>query len=89
MLGLAPDLPVESLPVGTALPANDERQDYLRARIVLGPGGERAFMAPAQDSSMFATLADAGALLIRPPHATPLPEGSEAPILRLATLCNG
>lgn len=89
MLGIDPELPLESLPTASPLPANDGRQDYLRATITLGPGGERVAAAAAQDSSMFATLADAAALLIRPPHAAPLPAGADAPILRLASLSNG
>jgi molybdopterin molybdotransferase len=50
------------------LPANDDRQDYLRARIVEERGPAVDPMG-AQDSSMMATLARADCLAIRPPNA--------------------
>lgn len=66
----------------TPLPPNDQRQDYLRARITspLGPAVE-AF--ERQDSSMLATLALADALILRPPNAPALPAGARCRILRL------
>ena len=52
---------MQSMPLAKALPANDERQDYLRARIV--PTGVEP--ASRQDSSMFATMAHADVLIVR------------------------
>jgi molybdopterin molybdotransferase len=63
-----------------ALPANDHRQDYLRATIVNG----RVSAATLQDSSMLATLARATCLIVRPPHAPPAAIGDTVDILPLA-----
>lgn len=53
-----------------ALPANDERQDYLRARLTFTDDGSALVDAlPRQDSSLTLPLAEADALLVRPPHA--------------------
>jgi molybdopterin molybdotransferase len=50
--------------------ANDERQDYLRARLTHdGDGVPLLAPLPAQDSSLTRVLSEADALLIRPPHA--------------------
>jgi len=62
------------------LPANDHRQDYVRARIVDG----RVSVAAIQDSSMLATLARAGCLVVRPPHAPAAAIGELVEILPLA-----
>src|SRR5215213_7770599 len=56
--------------LGCDLPSNDERADYLRATLALGPDGVPvATPAPVQDSSMLTKLARADCLLIREPHA--------------------
>jgi molybdopterin molybdotransferase len=62
------------------LPANDQRQDYLRATIVDG----RVSAAAMQDSSMLATLAHATCLIVRPPHAPSAAIGDIVDILPLA-----
>jgi molybdopterin molybdotransferase len=66
------------------LPANDRRQDYLRARLHLDDAG-RCHATPfrRQDSSMMSTLAAADALIVRPPHAPAAPVGSPIRIIRL------
>lgn len=51
--------------LGASLPANDQRQDYLRAHWADG----RVIAATKQDSSLLKTLADATCLIIRPPFA--------------------
>lgn len=56
-------LPTVQLPLGVPLPANDGRQDYLRARRVAG----HITPLPIQDSAMMNVLADADGLLVRPP----------------------
>ncbi len=56
--------------LGRDLPANDYRQDYLRSALARNPDGTRVVTPfDLQDSSMLATLAEAGALAVRPPHA--------------------
>jgi molybdopterin molybdotransferase len=62
------------------LPANDHRQDYLRATVTDG----RVSAATMQDSSMLATLARATCLIVRPPHAPPAVIGDMVDILPLA-----
>lgn len=62
------------------LPANDHRQDYLRATLVDG----RVSAAALQDSSMLATLARATCLIVRPPQASAAAIGDTVDILPLA-----
>jgi len=63
------------------LPANDERQDYLRAEFVEGERQVKPFAR--QDSSMLANLARAEALVIRPAFAEPAKAGEPCRIIRL------
>ncbi len=68
----------------TPLPANDKRQDYLRAQLGTGQNGEltaRSF--PKQDSSMLALMSAASCLIIRAPFAEDVPAGASVPIIRL------
>jgi molybdopterin molybdotransferase len=74
----------EKAVLGGDLPANDEREDYLRATLTTGPDGPIATPFPAQDSSLMAPLAKADCLLIRPPHAPAASAGSHCVILKLA-----
>jgi molybdopterin molybdotransferase len=69
--------------LGRDLPANDERQDYLRATLTLGPDGPLASPLPDQDSSLMAPLSAADCLLIREPHAPAASSGSPCVILKL------
>jgi molybdopterin molybdotransferase len=74
----------ETAVLGSDLPENDERADYLRARLTDGPDGRPVATAfPLQDSSMLTPLAAADCLLIREPHAPPARAGSACAILRL------
>lgn len=85
--GLDPRLPVESIPLGCSLPAGDEREDYLRARLEADNQGKvRVLPLPLQDSAMLSALAAADALLVRPVRAPALPEGALAQVIRLAGL---
>jgi molybdopterin molybdotransferase len=74
----------EAAVLGGDLPENDERADYLRATLAVGPDGSQVATAlPVQDSSMLAPLAAADCLLIREPHAPAARAGSACSILRL------
>jgi molybdopterin molybdotransferase len=73
----------ENARLGSDLPANDERADYLRAILQPGPNGPLVTPLPAQDSSLMAPLAKADCLLIREPHAPAAPAGSDCVILKL------
>ena len=74
----------ESARLGHDLPANDERADYMRATLSIGPEGLVATPLPNQDSSLMAPLAKAGCLLIREPFAPAASSGSHCLILKLA-----
>jgi molybdopterin molybdotransferase len=85
MLGQDPALPVRRLPLAHELPANDRRQDYLRGTLEPLPDGRLTVRsAQRQDSSMFATLARADALIVRPPHAGPAEAGAPVEVVLLA-----
>jgi len=74
----------ETALLGRDLGANDEREDYLRARLERRPDG--ALMATPvnqQDSSLLGNLALSQALVIRPAHAPKAFAGSPCEILRL------
>ena len=74
----------EQAVLGSDLPANDERADYLRATLASGADGLVATPHPIQDSSMLVPLARADCLLIREPFAPAAHPGSPCSILRLA-----
>ncbi len=66
------------------LKANDQRQDYIRARLLTSSTG--MLMAEPfgkQDSSMMKIFAQADCLIVRPPHAPELPTGGPCPVLLL------
>jgi molybdopterin molybdotransferase len=74
----------ETALLGSDLPANDERSDYLRASLTVRPDGALiATPLPVQDSSMMQSLAQAGCLVIRDPHAPAAKAGSRCSILKL------
>jgi molybdopterin molybdotransferase len=85
MLGLADTAPqTRSAILGQDLPANDRRQDYLRATTTLTASGQTvATPFERQDSSMLATLARADCLIVRPPHAPPARAGDPVEIVPL------
>jgi molybdopterin molybdotransferase len=84
--GLPGTAPVtEPAVAGIDLPANDRRQDYLRARLEADDDGAwRATPFRRQDSSMMSALAAADALIVRPPNAPAAPAGSPVRVIRLA-----
>lgn len=76
-------LPRQYLPLGQDMPANDSRQDFLRARRISQPDGTIVVPMASQDSSVMSVLAASDCLLIRPPHAPAQPAGTLAEILPL------
>jgi len=82
--GLPVEEPATMARLGIAMPANDSRQDYVRARLELAPDGSRtATPCGKQDSSMQRTFRDAHCLVIRPPNAPAAGIGELVPILNL------
>lgn len=84
MLGLPDGNNIQNAVLGEGLPANDERQDFLRAKLSSNDNGEIIATAfGRQDSAMLNILARADALLIRPPHAPKAKAGETVEIIRL------
>ena len=70
--------------LGRDVGANDQREDYLRARLdVRDDGTLIALPVNHQDSSLLANLAAAQALLVRPPFAPKAEAGAPCEVLRL------
>lgn len=69
MLGRGGDLVFRHARLTAALPENGPREAYLRARVQEVRGEVWIDAAANQDSSLLSVLADANALLMRPPHA--------------------
>jgi molybdopterin molybdotransferase len=69
--------------LASALGANDQRQDYMRATYEDDGLHRRVRIAGRQDSSMLATLAHADALLVRPPHDPALVVGDMVAVIDL------
>src|SRR5882757_8472771 len=74
----------ETALLGRDLAANDQREDYLRARLEEHADGTlTAVPVNHQDSSLLGNLAAARALVIRPPFAPAAPKGAPCEFLRL------
>ncbi len=79
--------PTEEVPLGAALGENDLRADHLRAKFARDEAGRPVVIAfPRQDSSLMRLLAEADALILRPPHAPALAAGAVVPVIRLDRL---
>ena len=74
----------EAAVLGAPVRANDHRADHLRATLALGVDG--AWVATPfarQDSALLRVLAEADALVLRPPHTPALDAGAMVRIIRL------
>ncbi len=69
--------------LGKAMPANDTRQDYVRAAVRRDDGRLVATAFDVQDSSMLQILARSDALIIRPPFAPAAAAGAACRVLML------
>lgn len=88
MLGLANTQPVfERAMLTGPLPANDRREDYLRARLEIAADGRACVETfPTQDSSMLMTLTHADVLVRRRPFAPPAQAGDLVEVIRFDRL---
>jgi molybdopterin molybdotransferase len=78
------ELPPLHARLAVPLPANDERQDYLRATLAWAPDGSlEAQPFARQDSSMMSLLARSDCLVVRPPGAPPAAAGDRVEVVRL------
>ncbi|MEW9835767.1 molybdopterin molybdotransferase MoeA [Mesorhizobium marinum] len=69
--------------LGAPMAANDQRQDYVRARVEHTAAGLVATPFDVQDSSMLRLLSDAGGLIVRAPFAPAVEAGAPCRLLRL------
>lgn len=69
--------------LGAAMPANDLRQDYVRAVVTEEAGALKATPFGIQDSSMLRMLADANGLIVREPFAPAAAAGAACSVLML------
>jgi molybdopterin molybdotransferase len=70
--------------VASSLPANDDRQDYLRAMLRYEEDGARVVQVfSKQDSSMQRNLRDADCLIVRPPRAPEVAKDALVPVILL------
>jgi molybdopterin molybdotransferase len=83
LLGRDAGDPYEAATLGGDMPANDGREDYVRAQLVATDAGLVAAPLPVQDSSMLAALAQANCLLVRPANAPAAKAGARCRIIRL------
>ena len=74
------------VPLGVGLEANDHRQDYIRANLQDSANGQIILPAPRQDSSMLSVLAEANALIVRPPHDLAKSAGEMVDVLQIPSL---
>ena len=82
LLGLPAENVIVKARLGADLPRNDQRQDYLRATLTRNPRGHlTATPFGRQDSSMQRLMAEADALIIRPPFARAAARGATVDIL--------
>ena len=83
MLGRKTETPLKQAQLAGTLPANDSRQDYVRAVCEWRDGDLWARPFPAQDSSMLKIFSQSDALIVRKPHAPILAEGAAVEIISL------
>ncbi|MEH6524874.1 MAG: gephyrin-like molybdotransferase Glp [Sneathiella sp.] len=85
LLGLPPRLPpLSPAIISHSVKENDQREDYLRARITGEDGGLPIVeLFEKQDSSMLSPLADADCLVLRSPSASALTAQSRVMIIKL------
>ncbi len=73
--------------LGSDVAANDKRADHLRATLTLAEDGSLiATPFPRQDSAMLRLMAQADALVLRPPYAAAVAAGGLVDVIRLDTL---
>jgi molybdopterin molybdotransferase len=86
LTGLATaDAPAPRARLAVALPANDRRQDYLRATLTRAADGTlEARPFGKQDSSMMSLLARSDCLVVRPPNAAAAAAGDAVEIVPLS-----
>jgi molybdopterin molybdotransferase len=85
-LGTETKTPLLSARLTRSMPANDAREDYVRAKLILQHGEFWAEVFAVQDSSMLGTLAAADALVVRKPLAAAIEGGEKVEVIPLSAL---
>ena len=75
------------MPLAVDLGINDQRQDYIRAKIIIKDNVQVIMPAASQDSSMMSVLATSNALIVRPPFDPAKAAGEFVSIVLLPDLC--
>jgi molybdopterin molybdotransferase len=83
MLGLSPAPRIVTAKLGASMPANDGREDYVRAGLAGDEGDRVVTPFPVQDSSMLGALAAADGLIIRAIGAPAAAAGDSVRVLLL------
>jgi molybdopterin molybdotransferase len=84
LLGLATEETLVKARLETALPANDQREDYMRATLKRASDGTvTAAALPRQDSSMQVTLHAAQGLIVRAPFAPAAAPGDIVEVMEI------
>jgi molybdopterin molybdotransferase len=84
LLGLATEETLVKARLETALPANDQREDYMRATLKRASDGTMTAAAlPRQDSSMQVTLHAAQGLIVRAPFAPAATPGDIVEVMEI------
>lgn len=78
------DVKMETAVLGEPLGKNDQRQDYIRSSLSRdGDGNLVATPYGRQDSAMMSLLSDSDCLIVRPPHASAVEQGTVVDIVPL------
>ena len=75
------------MPLAVDIGINDQRQDYIRAKITTKDGVQVIMPAPRQDSSMMSVLATSNALIVRPPFDPAKAAGEFVSVVLIPDLC--
>jgi molybdopterin molybdotransferase len=82
LLGRPADVAGVTVPLAGPMRANDERQEYARARLLRKEDGSFSVLPfAAQDSSMLRVMVESDCLIVRPPHAPAAQAGDKVEIL--------
>jgi len=83
MLGETKKSELRAARIAKSLPANDTRQDYVRASLAFRDGEWWTEPFAVQDSSMQSAFAAADCLIVRAPHAPAIAVGERVDVLPL------
>lgn len=83
LLGLPPEIKLRDAVLAVDVPANDQREEYMRATLVERDGVLHVTPFDRQDSSILSLMANADCLMVRPAHSPPMLMGDRCKIVPL------